>query len=515
MELADAESAVEPLDLESYQARTLKGEIRKHGLLPLDDCLQVAESLAGGLAALHEHKLIHRDIMPEQRQVAALDHASTVVQHVYLHPTSNRMISIGLNGNAKIHQLNALSEPELEQEYPGDLLSGSFSPSGDWVVATTGYPGGMQLRESENGNALTPFLEEVGAVRSVAVSEMDQEALLLTGGNSSLATIRNLRPWQDDSEALRVYSEALSGQSFTDGSLQPLSDSKVLAETFARSFEFRQEWRKNWRSPDEDWRRRTIAHCLREGSWRAAIYHAERANNNSAAEKIATARRSEALWSQGGYAYPEHYPDIPPRPRGASPDQLDMTAFYNGSLQRVWQGTHPVDRASFRNDLAEMPSGLHSLAGHTFDLRGVIQLAGSTTARVGEHFPEKVSAIPVDRGFHHLHALHAAAYSDETPEFSAPLTYRVNYENGDKIDVPVTLNQHIREWWQSEQPAPLPYARIGWVGSTPRAELFNYSYLVLDIFSWENPYPDRLVTSIDLLSGMQAAAPFVVSITVD
>lgn len=60
MELAD------PMDADSgeYQPRTLASELKRRGALPLDECIQLALSLARGLSELHRHDLVHRDIKP-------------------------------------------------------------------------------------------------------------------------------------------------------------------------------------------------------------------------------------------------------------------------------------------------------------------------------------------------------------------------------------------------------------------------------------------------------------------
>src|ERR1044071_1300693 len=52
------------LSSDFYSPRTLRSELRRQGRLPTTDCLRVALDLVGGLAELHRHGLVHRDVKP-------------------------------------------------------------------------------------------------------------------------------------------------------------------------------------------------------------------------------------------------------------------------------------------------------------------------------------------------------------------------------------------------------------------------------------------------------------------
>src|SRR6059036_1057246 len=47
-----------------YAPHTLRSELKQHGALPIDRCLEIAHALASALAHLHAHKLVHRDVKP-------------------------------------------------------------------------------------------------------------------------------------------------------------------------------------------------------------------------------------------------------------------------------------------------------------------------------------------------------------------------------------------------------------------------------------------------------------------
>ncbi len=65
MELAAPESEGEGAgDWEAYTPRTLQSDLRAHGRLPVDDCLDLGITVAEALQHLHAHGLVHRDVKP-------------------------------------------------------------------------------------------------------------------------------------------------------------------------------------------------------------------------------------------------------------------------------------------------------------------------------------------------------------------------------------------------------------------------------------------------------------------
>src|SRR5262245_47979619 len=48
----------------NYQPRTLRHDVKQRARLPVAECIEIARSLASGLAHLHAHGLVHRDVKP-------------------------------------------------------------------------------------------------------------------------------------------------------------------------------------------------------------------------------------------------------------------------------------------------------------------------------------------------------------------------------------------------------------------------------------------------------------------
>jgi hypothetical protein len=194
--------------------------------------------------------------------------------------------------------------------------------------------------------------------------------------------------------------------------------------------------------------------------------------------------------------------NIPPRPPEAPPSMLDLTAYYNQSLEL---GRRPGPRG---NDLRSLARGIQSLGGIRFDARGIVQLAGTSEFGQGARFRERVPDLAVGRQCRRLHFLHAAMW--HTPEGTHIGSYVVHYADGEQRLIPLLYGYDLRDWVpQADEPKgtglePVWSASGGPMGG-PR----------LFLKTWENPRPDVAITSLDFVSTLSASAPFLVAITVD
>ncbi len=64
MEAADDAATGRKIDPQTYSPHSLASELRNRGRLPLPECVQLGVDLAQAVGALHQLKLIHRDIKP-------------------------------------------------------------------------------------------------------------------------------------------------------------------------------------------------------------------------------------------------------------------------------------------------------------------------------------------------------------------------------------------------------------------------------------------------------------------
>jgi hypothetical protein len=98
--------------------------------------------------------------------------------------------------------------------------------------------------------------------------------------------------------------------------------------------------------------------------------------------------------------------------------------------------------------------------------------------------------------------------------------YIVHYEDGTRLELPIRYGEDVRDWWVRSDPEPrVTRARIAWNGSNEAAARMR-SRIRLYTRSWANPYPERTIRSLDMVTGEQAAgpeapAPFLVGLTVE
>lgn len=64
MEAGDDQDALQRIDPDSYQPKTLASELKRRGSLPVRECLPLMLSITEAVHQLHLHRLIHRDIKP-------------------------------------------------------------------------------------------------------------------------------------------------------------------------------------------------------------------------------------------------------------------------------------------------------------------------------------------------------------------------------------------------------------------------------------------------------------------
>jgi hypothetical protein len=172
---------------------------------------------------------------------------------------------------------------------------------------------------------------------------------------------------------------------------------------------------------------------------------------------------------------------------------VDVVAYCNlgfaGDAETGWMDHGPQALAGF-------PTGGQVLARAWFSIidpaqnggKSVVALRGTT--RPG--YPAEVRGIPVNARGRALHFLHTCAWG--RPDGGEAATYVVHYDDGTEERIPVRVGVEIADWYVD--PRPLPAAQVAWTGHIDDKP----GPIGVYAMRWVNPYPDKAIASIDLLS---------------
>jgi hypothetical protein len=105
-----------------------------------------------------------------------------------------------------------------------------------------------------------------------------------------------------------------------------------------------------------------------------------------------------------------------------------------------------------------------------------------------------------------LQFLHAAAFGSDAEEGKQIGSYFVHYVgNPARLEIPIVYGQDLANWRAGANDKAPNGCKVAW--SAGRARLF--------LTSWVNLLPDAEIESIDFVSSVGDAAPFLVAISAD
>jgi hypothetical protein len=193
-----------------------------------------------------------------------------------------------------------------------------------------------------------------------------------------------------------------------------------------------------------------------------------------------------------------------PRPPETDARCLELSSHYNASLLHLDQ----MDASG--KLLSPYPKGLGKINGVEFDIRGLVHLTGKSFPI---SFPEKVENIVVNRPCATIHFLHGAVFA--AADDSRIASYVVHYDDGLTNEIPVVYGKDVRtRWFNRNQETELQNPKPAWISPPDSVGTMRQS-LRLYVATWKNPRRDVGIKSIDFVSHMTPAAPFLVAITVD
>lgn len=160
---------------------------------------------------------------------------------------------------------------------------------------------------------------------------------------------------------------------------------------------------------------------------------------------------------------------------------------------------------------AVVPRGRQTLEGVPFQLDGTLEVTGLGSARDGRGFyPTRIVGIPVNHKGHRLHVLSGTGYN--APDGTPLGKLLAHYADGSEHAFYLLYSVNTRNWWRepTEKDAVSdPNAAIAWTYTQPPWNLRLYKA------AFDNPYPEREIKTIDLVSLLSRATPVVVALTLE
>jgi hypothetical protein len=186
---------------------------------------------------------------------------------------------------------------------------------------------------------------------------------------------------------------------------------------------------------------------------------------------------------------------------------IDLSRYYNAALNETW---HKGGMSN--NTLKDLPRGIQTLDGITFDIRGIVQLSGQQAEReLSVQFPEEVANITVQQKGQKIHFLHGCGWL--SPEGTSVGAFVIHYRNGETRSVPIVYGVDVQDWWLSEDSTSGSRPNIVWKGENHSAP--DGPPIGVCKTTWVNPLPGVEIDHIDYQSTMKNSAPFLIAITAE
>ena len=199
----------------------------------------------------------------------------------------------------------------------------------------------------------------------------------------------------------------------------------------------------------------------------------------------------------------------------SQPVCVDLTKDYTARLTDSLNSPASVKE----NNLTALLRGRQVLGGVPFEIEGVVQLSGKKIQEwCRQEFPESVKDIAIGRTCSRLDLLHGAGgVYDGYGVTIAELV--LHYADTSVSQIEIKNGMHVRDWWgDPRQTISATNSVLAWTGTNPAVKQYggaNPGSLRIYRTTFENPRPNLPLTSIDYVSAMRNASPFLIALTVE
>ncbi len=193
---------------------------------------------------------------------------------------------------------------------------------------------------------------------------------------------------------------------------------------------------------------------------------------------------------------------IPPRDTRCEPPLVDLSLSYTSPLTNTLV-------PGWEHVLSALPTGLRALGGIEFDIRGLVIPPNIPPSPDGTPRWQAIS-IPINRQVARLHILHGLLDKYEG-ELMQVAKYTVHYSNEMTEEIRIVAGENVRGvTFGLADPFEAPQAPVAWVGHS--AQVRNQSARLFRL-SWSNPFPDRVIQSIEFQR--RSGTAFLVALTAE
>ncbi len=197
----------------------------------------------------------------------------------------------------------------------------------------------------------------------------------------------------------------------------------------------------------------------------------------------------------------------PPRDPATPPNLINLSAYYNAALTESWHGRKQ------KNDLSSLPTGVQTLAGVEYDIRGIVQLGSKSSS--ARRFPPRIDGIKINQKCAALHFLHAVGFGTRADDGKETGHYVIHFAaNNMQLEIPLVYGREVRNWHSFPGEAASSELTVAWTGTNTSSATMHRS-IRLFTTTWTNIAPALEIKSIDFVSAMKEPAPFLIAITAD
>ncbi|MCS6862032.1 MAG: family 20 glycosylhydrolase [Abditibacteriales bacterium] len=198
---------------------------------------------------------------------------------------------------------------------------------------------------------------------------------------------------------------------------------------------------------------------------------------------------------------------------------LDLSAHANARLETIEPNLTQIETLPDRA-FGDLPSGVQWLRGIPFAVINPLQHRGFAGIGLANDedpptaLPSRVYQIPVGAQVKSLFFLHTTSKPRHTAETMYDRAaadpqrigeYVITYADGTRERVPLLYRKNIVDW---NDRLGGSRADIAWLGRTASGAL-----LLLSVWEWQNPHPEKVIHTIDIVSAHTEVRPVVLAVT--